>query len=70
MEKTIYDLELHEASTNIPWVEATRVPGGWIYRHWNDTAQDWYGSGIFVPWHNEFQQLDEKPIHVITTDQT
>ena len=58
MEKTIYELDLHESSTNIPWLEATRVPGGWIYRHWNGDKQEYSESGVFVPFNNEFKTTE------------
>jgi hypothetical protein len=49
MEKTIYDLELHETirTPENGNVQVMRVPGGWIY--------DYFGRGVFVPYNNEFE---------------
>lgn len=58
MEKTIYDLKLHESilvefkyyGNNqykaSDYISVSRVPGGWIYH---------FKTPIFVPYHNEFQ---------------
>ena len=54
MEKTIYDLKLHESIEIHYGVDAMRVPGGWIYNRW-DIEQDEFKAGIFVPYNNEFQ---------------
>lgn len=32
----------------------TRVPGGWIYQCINPETENW-GTGVFIPWNNEFQ---------------
>ena len=53
MEKDIYKLKLHEHVESDDW-QATRVAGGWIYRFWNYTKQDWYASSIFIPYNDEF----------------
>ena len=51
MEKTIYDLELHEEVNLGGNRYATRVPGGWIYRL--DESED-----VFVPFSNEFKDWE------------
>jgi len=54
MNKSIYDLELHEQITlhhgNI-MTRITRVAGGWLYLQ---TCSEAYVSVTFVPFHNEF----------------
>jgi len=48
--KTIYDLKLHESvfiKQGLDDFKITRVPGGWIYRH--------IDNSVFVPFNNEFQ---------------
>ena len=52
MEKTIYDLKLHEIMTINNGQLIMRVPGGWIYK-----IDDKY---IFVPYNNEFSNKREK----------
>jgi hypothetical protein len=56
MEKTIYDLGLHEDTTTNFGICIMRVPGGWIYDSW-DKDRDRFnsGKGIFIPFDNEFQ---------------
>ncbi len=49
MDKDIYKLKLHEQIILDNRTVVRRVPGGWIY---NDS--------IFVPFDNEFQQVDEE----------
>jgi len=48
--KSIYDLKLHESMDIAPDLQVTRVPGGWLYRFWNITAQEYYKSAVFVPY--------------------
>lgn len=51
MNKTIYDLELHEAATiKDATVHIMRVAGGWIYTFMTHNPI----SSIFVPFSNEF----------------
>lgn len=50
MEKTIYDLELHEEMELVTEdfiYKIIRVPGGWIYKAYGSTM-------VFVPFHGEF----------------
>ena len=54
-EKTIYELDLHEAlkiTTNLGPIEITRVPGGWVY------CFDYPGFRqshiVFIPFNTEF----------------
>jgi hypothetical protein len=54
MEKTIFDLGLHEIFTIPHHVEITRVYSGWIYRFWDPKRGEYDLSGVFVP---------EKPFH-------
>lgn len=58
MEKTLYNLELHE-SLNLPFVLVLRVPGGWIYDYW-DVQTDAFKQGTFVPYSDEFAPKTEK----------
>lgn len=52
MEKSIYDLKLHE-SVRLPMgMDILRVPGGWIYNVW-DNEKDLALSGTFVPYSDE-----------------
>jgi hypothetical protein len=55
MEKSIYDLELHEATQ--PWKDFNilRVPGGWIYESISQIDGETIAS-VFVPFNNEFQK--------------
>lgn len=52
-EKTIYDLKLHESIDVGNHTTATRVPGGWIYEHYDVDAGLMYAT-TFVPWDSEF----------------
>lgn len=58
MDKTIFDLELHERTQidSITWV--TRVPGGWIYTMYendDEVGQNTVNlSTVFVPKSLEF----------------
>lgn len=52
--KTIYELKLHE-SLKLEGFEITRVAGGWIYRYWDYTKQDYYANSTFVPYNKEFK---------------
>ena len=56
MEKTIYDLELHEimeAKCGRTTFSITRVAGGWIYE--NIRLDRSAMTATFVPFNNEFQ---------------
>ncbi len=66
--KTPYDLGLHEElSTTNNWV-VIRVPGGWIYTHWEFRQQDkpdpasysveqWTEKhSVFVPYSNQAKE--------------
>lgn len=64
MDKTIYDLELHEEIVIEPGesrIAVRRVPGGWLYIVFSWVQSVSEGSGwepstsTFVPFHNEFQ---------------
>jgi hypothetical protein len=57
VEKTVYDLKLHE-SINFETVRTVlRVPGGWIYELGIDNGEaGWEISTTFVPFDNEFQR--------------
>ena len=50
MEKTLYDLKLHEVNVVNPNIIVMRVPGGWIYKS-NSVSST---SLIFVPYNDEF----------------
>jgi len=48
--KSIYELELHEATEIKPGERITRVPGGWNYLYGNED-----GIAVqFVPYSDEF----------------
>lgn len=49
MEKTIYDLNLHEGLNLLFGIFVMRVPGGWIYDCW-DYENNKFKQGIFVPY--------------------
>lgn len=53
MDKTIYNLELHEF-LDTDGMSICRVPGGWIYRFWDYIKKDYNDSNVFVPYNNEF----------------
>lgn len=50
MEKTIYDLSLHEELDRGRGNYVLRVPGGWIYK----TVSAETRVNTFVPYNNEF----------------
>lgn len=52
----IYGLELHQ-ETEESGIRVTRVPGGWIYTFstYEERADAWRISSVFVPYDNEFQ---------------
>jgi len=52
MDKTIYELDLHE-SMNLTFTSVLRVAGGWIYNYW-DYTNDCMKQGTFVPYNKEF----------------
>lgn len=56
----IYNMQLHSVmpieSSNM-FTEIMRVPGGWIYRFFENNV---YCGSIFVPFHNEFQSEGER----------
>lgn len=62
MEKSIYDLELHECMTIPDNAEVMRVPGGWLYRYWDDISREYFGNSTFVPFNNEFQAPKQKEL--------
>ena len=61
MQKTIYELELHETLFNNMRYglrnDITRVAGGWIYQPIVrlSSGNDMYLTPVFVPFNNEFQ---------------
>lgn len=67
MEKTIYQLELHESIFLEPTENGsltertlvTRVPGGWMYNTYfqinRTTGNINYTTSIFVPYNEEFK---------------
>lgn len=62
MEDLLYQMGLHQQltpATPAP-VCITRVPGGWVYTIYSHVHPDSYHvSSVFVPFHNEFQTVDE-----------
>ena len=55
MDKTIYNLELHESLVTDFRIVIMRVPSGWIYDCW-DIYKDCFKPGVFVPFDNRFQE--------------
>lgn len=56
MNKSIYDLKLHESTaTESGNIGITRVAGGWLYKFWNFQKDDYFENTTFVPFNNEFQ---------------
>ena len=55
MEKTIYNIKLHE-SISIDTVIILRVPGGWIYDEYDDN-KDITTTSTFVPYNDEFNEV-------------
>ena len=49
MEKTIWDLEIHETLKVNNTLDVLRVPSGWIYH--------WYNKQVFVPYSVEGKML-------------
>lgn len=54
MQKSIYQLKLHERINLDFGITIMRVPGGWIYDCW-DYDTDQFKTGIFIPFNNEYQ---------------
>ena len=62
----LYKLKLHETYEG-EGLQATRVPGGWIYRFWNNESQEYYANCVFVPfeklqdieWHMEYNWIEQ-----------
>lgn len=52
MEKTIYEIKLHESIT-INGLEIIRVPGGWIYSRYPNAL-------VFVPYYNDVDEYYKK----------
>ena len=45
-------MKLHETVDLGLHYQVIRVPGGWIYHSWGETAEA--GIGVFVPYNDEF----------------
>ena len=60
MEKSIYELKLHEDTTTDFGICIMRVPGGWIYDSW-DKEKDCFKKGLFIPYSDEFNPNKENP---------
>lgn len=56
MEKTIYDLELHESLKINDEMRLIRVPGGWIYQTVHPDTM--LCESVLVPFNNEFQKKE------------
>ena len=48
MDKSIYELELHEEMIIIGY-KLLKVHTGYIYYSWNYDKQDYNNTGVFVP---------------------
>jgi len=57
MNKTIYDLKLHEELV-LDGMTIIRVAGGWLYRFMNGNVVNYTVETTFVPFNNEFQATD------------
>lgn len=55
MDKSIYDLALHESIGVSPDIYVRRVPSGWIYTQY----EEGFISPVFVPYDNVFQGREE-----------
>lgn len=61
MEKTIYNLKLHEIYKINDFEYARRVPGGWTYScYYNDGGSSISVSQCFVPYSEEFKPYPVK----------
>jgi len=60
MEKTIYELKLHELTSIDNFTTVRRVPGGWIYVEMMTDVVNNTGvtnsTSTFVPFSDEFQE--------------
>ena len=57
MNKSIYELKLHEVSIvkdDSLFTKAIRVPGGWIYISFDKPNN--IGTSVFIPFNNEFME--------------
>lgn len=64
MEKTIYDLELHEKlQIGNTGTVVTRVPGGWIYTTHISCV---LVNTIFVPYNIEFKKCEGEIFNIST----
>ena len=52
MEKSIYELELHEMIVKPSGITILRVPGGWLYNAWNPSDNS-ARTATFVPYSDE-----------------
>lgn len=59
MDKTIYDLGLHEMLSLPFGISIMRVPSGFIYDCWNYEV-DSFKQGVFVPFNDEFENKIDK----------
>ncbi len=55
MDKTIYDLELHEQLRPLGGMIVTRVASGWVYQF--DRGDGVYEQ-CFVPFYNKFMEVN------------
>ena len=59
-EESIYDLGLNEGMPLNYDVRILRVPGGWIYTHFNikysREDEDEIATSVFVPYNDEFKE--------------
>ena len=49
---TLRDLELHEVAIINPYINAMRVPKGWIYQYYNEAGE--IISAVFVPYSGSY----------------
>ena len=68
MNKTIYNMGLHEEITLDGYNRVFRVAGGWIYRFWENEnksgvdgqwSENYRINSVFVPYSAEFPQAKE-----------
>ena len=60
-QKLLHELELFETSNHPYSGEFIRVPGGWIFRSWNQETQ-LLESPIFIPYSDEFKPFYDLPM--------
>ena len=62
MDNELYEMKLHEEISIYSGLNVMRVPGGWIYKSFNEQVGGaWSESSVFVPFDNEFCEGKRMP---------